>query len=142
MYARDVIIDTVDVMTSKEYTSEVVQITCPTPLLLEQVMRRTDDESLVFAFLGASPRSDAYMVALGRLLAASPGPVPAGTPLHIWAATGTLRQKWRDLCPPVRSSIWGELTTLRSLFGADHQADSVNQDIDPVLELQALRSRL
>jgi hypothetical protein len=142
VYARTITFDTVDVMTSKEYTSEVVQITCPTALLLEQVMRRTDDESLVFAFLDASPHSDAYMVALGRLLAASPGPVPAGTPLHIWAATGTLRQKWRDLCPPVRSSIWGELTTLRSLFGADHQSDSANQDTNPVLELQALRSRL
>jgi hypothetical protein len=141
VYAGNNTIVTMNFMAINEYTSEVVQLTCPKALLLEQVMRRTDDESLVFSFLDASPRSDVYMVALGRLLAASPGPVPAGTPLHIWAATGTLHKQWRDLCPPVRSSIWGELTTLRALFGADYQTDSANQDIDPVLELQELRSR-
>ena len=133
-----------------EKTVTLLQQTCPRALLLEQVMRRTDDETLLLVFVDVAPLSDAYLVALGRLLAANPGPIRAGTPLQVWAGSGTLQRRWRDACPPVRSSIWGELLTLRALFGSTvhvpvstHGAHPDDETpLDPLAELQDLRSRL
>lgn len=131
-----------------EETVTLLQQTCPRAMLLEQVMRRTDDETLLLAFVDVAPLSGAYLAALGRLLAASPGPIRAGTPLQVWAGSGTLQRHWRETCPPVRSSIWGELLTLRALFGVTDPAPAREASADdealsdPLAELQDLRSRL
>jgi hypothetical protein len=121
-------------------TVRMLQETCPRSLLLEHVMRRTDDESLLLAFVDVEPLSEAFLVALGRLLAASPGPIKAGTPLQVWAGSGTLQRRWRDVCAPVPVSIWGELVTLRALFG--DAATEQSPGLDPLGELQEFRSRL
>jgi hypothetical protein len=115
------------------------ELLCPRSLVVEQVMRRTGDESLVLAFSASVAESPAFLVAIGRLLTASPGPLPAGSPLLTWASKMPLDPNWRDRCPVTARSVWGELVFLRSLLAADPAGDDSVECDDPLAELERLR---
>jgi hypothetical protein len=97
--------------------SEAVEAHCPRSLLIEQVMRRTDVDVEVLAFLGVEPLSSEYMALLGRLLSVSGNLLPAGSPLAVWAGAGLLAVDWRAREPRVQGSVWGEFDLLRALHG-------------------------
>lgn len=112
---------------------------CPRASLVEQVMRSCSDDLLVVPFLDASPLSQGFMAALGRLLPAAQMPPPMGSPLQVWAGTGTLHPDWRLLAADAPDSVWGELCMLRILVGSDAV---VSESFgEPFSELVTLRAR-
>jgi hypothetical protein len=70
---------------------------------------------------------------MGRLLSTGSLRLPSGSPLLVWAGVGALDPQWRDHCPTVAQSVWGELVMLRSLAGSPGTPD-------PLGELEALRA--
>jgi hypothetical protein len=104
--------------------------------LIEHAMRLVGDDVLVWPLRTASPGTPELLACVGRILAAAPGLLPAGTPLRVWAAPGAarpLRSDWRELCRNRQSTLWVELETLRALYGSTAATD------DPLAELTALR---
>lgn len=110
--------------------------------MVEQVMRATDDESLLWPFLDAPAASRAAHAALGRLLSAVPVRLVAGCPLLAWLTGTALDPHWRDYCPPASRSLWADLEFLRLLFADAAAAGAVDglPAGDAYAELEAFRA--
>jgi hypothetical protein len=108
-------------------------------LVVEQVMRATDDELLVVPFQSCQPGSQAFFTAVGRLLCTHPGSVPPGSPVHRWSASqpAAAASTWQEACPPQQMSLWGELVMLRQLTSATPASQQAAAD--PLTELARLR---
>lgn len=110
-------------------------------VLLEQVMRMTDDDRYLVPFLTAEPGSAEIMVATGRLLAVAKKAFPLRTPLAVWVTTDRVETadydlKWRSDLEPNPESLWAELSFLRELAGVHRGGEWCC----PYRELEALRN--
>lgn len=89
-------------------------------LVVEQVMRLTDNDAVVHRWLRAGPRSVEARVALGRLLADAPFCLEPDSPVALW--TGPVRlgggmqlaDGWRDQLPDRAGTLWHELCRLEA----------------------------
>lgn len=89
--------------------------------LIEQVMRMTDDDRILFPFLHALPGSDTLLSAVGRLLADPPKAFPLNSPIALWSHPGleVSTDNWRSFYEGNSKiendykTLWGELQFLR-----------------------------
>lgn len=117
-------------------------------LLVEQVMRMTDDDRILLPFLDAPAASVEILAATGRLLASPPTPFPLGTPLSVWVAAeaadavgnshGEDITGWRSRLPVRERTLWDDLEFLRLIVGALH-TERPTQFCCPYEELEHLR---
>jgi hypothetical protein len=86
-------------------------------LVVEQVMRLTDDDGLVLSWMTAFGRPRAAEAALGRLLCSVPYRLSLSSPIGAYLAGGEVDPDWRAALPGVESSLWSELGLLEALYG-------------------------
>lgn len=89
--------------------------------MIEQVMRVTGDDLLVFDFLDAPPGSQAAYAALGKLLAEAAVPLHQGCPLLAWLQNEPVDPHWREATPATAESLWAALQFLEALYGDSGQ---------------------
>lgn len=102
------------------------------PALLEQLMRCTDDETLLLALVSKSSSLESLRSALGEFLPALAVPLHAGTPVLVALGYGPLDPDWRLAVPPLPVSLWSELEFLRTL-------ERTTSAPDPLTELLSAR---
>jgi len=85
--------------------------------VIEQVMRITNDDTLVMPFLYALPGTRAAHSAIGRLLGQSPCALPFGCPLLAYVNQGPMVVSWRDFCHPAATSLWADRMMLIEMYG-------------------------
>jgi hypothetical protein len=93
--------------------------------VIEQVMRLTDDETLLLPWLDAPAGSRSALVALGRLRFGAPFVLDPDSPLAWWAAGETAPAtsndlSWVERLPVPTASMWAELELLEQLAGRCH----------------------
>src|SRR5687768_1526308 len=103
--------------------------------VLEQVMRVTDDETLVVPFLGVQPRSRRAHTALGRLLSFAPVALVVGSPVMALVGGDALDPQWRTACPVASASLWSTFEFLVTMYGPADEGQ------DPYQALEQLRGR-
>lgn len=104
---------------------------------LEQVMRLTCDESVLYPLLDPIPAHRTAVV-VGRILGSLGIRPTTGCPLLALGADTVLDDGWRRHYPPAEKSLYSELLFCRELAGlAPGEENSV--DLDAFAELEQLR---
>jgi hypothetical protein len=118
---------------SQKHTSNILGTV--TIDMIEQAMRASSDDLLVIPFLNTIPGSPEFLIALGHLLAASHTMLPNGSPLLAWYTSTQVDANWRDNCPCVPASVWGELIIRERLYKSN---DTTTCPMQRLLELRHL----
>jgi hypothetical protein len=83
--------------------------------LIEQLMRSTDDDTLLLDLFEVSTSASSLASLLGKLLPGLSVPLLPGTPVLALLGYGPLDPSWRDHVPALPVSLWSELCLLREL---------------------------
>lgn len=82
--------------------------------LIEQLMRITDDETLLYRLAEATNRTE-VLIGLGAALPHLRMELLAGSPVLAALGVANLDPEWRRNYPPRPQSLWAELELMRSL---------------------------
>ena len=87
-------------------------------LVVEQILRLCDDDTLAALFTTVTPDTDAAFTALGLTIGTAPQALTGTSPLDAMFSGSPLADSWREQMVAVSAStLWSELETHRLLHG-------------------------